>query len=161
MKCSQCGEVHGVDEMELTFQRPDIAAQLTPEQRAQRVQENSDLCVLDGERFFVRAVFPLPVESSERSYNIGLWVEVPQLAFKRIYELWDDPNQHLEAPFEARIANDIPTQPESLGLAANLHLTDHKTRPSVFLREASHSLFFEQTSGISKHRAHEYSTVFA
>lgn len=61
MQCSICGETHPIDELELAYRRPDAAAILTEDERAQRVRENADLCVIDGERFFVRAVLPLAV----------------------------------------------------------------------------------------------------
>jgi len=147
--------------MELTFRRPDDVAALSAEERKRTVQENANLCVVEGERFFIRALLPLPVNGRELSYNIGLWVEVDESAFNRVYELWSDPDQESEPPFAARVANAIPTLPSSVGLEAALHLTGPKTRPEVLLRRVAHPLFLEQSNGISAHRAHEYTSLFA
>ena len=87
MRCAKCGEDHPLDEMELTFKRPDDAANLSPEERSAHLQESSDLCIIRGNRFFIRAVLPLPVESRADPYRIGLWVEVAQSDFERVYEL--------------------------------------------------------------------------
>ena len=45
------------------FRRPDEIAVLTDNQRSARVQENADLTILDGERFFVRGKGPLASQS--------------------------------------------------------------------------------------------------
>ncbi len=147
--------------MELTFRRPDDAANLTQEERERTVKENSDLCIIAGKRFFIRGVLPLKVEARELEYNVGLWVEVEQAAFQRIYDLWDEPEQDSEAPFAARIGNSIPTLPGTIGLSAKLQLTGPTSRPKVFVAPSSHPLYTEQTEGISAHRAHEYSSLAA
>ncbi len=100
--CAECGHEHPLDELELTFRLPDVVAALQPEERETRVQENKDLCVLDGKRFFVRALLPLPVAEREHPYNVGLWVEVSQQAFERVYELWDEDRQARSQPSTPR-----------------------------------------------------------
>lgn len=161
MICSQCGEKHSAEEMELTFRRPDVVAELSDEMRAMMVKENNDLCVVDGKRFFIRGLMPLPVDSRELPYCIGMWVEVSETAFARVYSLWDADEQLSEPPFDAKIANEVPTVGGALGLDAELHLTGPTTRPDVFLRKSAHPLYVEQTSGIDAHRAFEYSALFA
>lgn len=160
MICTTCGQEHSLEEMELTFRRPDEVAKLSVDDRARLVQENDDLCVIDGKRFFVRALLPLPVQSRQSPYRIGLWVEVAEAAFSRVYQLWDSSEQVLEPPFSAEIANDIPTNIGSLGLQAELRLTGPTSRPDVFLKPSQHRLYVEQTRGIDEHRAFEYSALF-
>lgn len=159
--CEQCGIEHALDELELSFKRPDATAELSPEERNSTVQENTDLSVLSGERFFVRAVMPIPVLGWSRPYNFGIWVEVNRLSFERIYLLWDSAGQAEEPPFSAVVANEIPLLPQTIGLAAQLNLSGPTARPSVRLAAAAHPLVAEQSRGISVHRAHEYSSVFA
>ena len=161
MICSKCGKDHSPEEMELTFQRPDDAAKLSSEERKKRLQENSDLCIIEGKRFFVRAVLPLPVDSRESPYNIGLWVEVSQVSFERIHKLWDSEEQAEEPSFAATIANEIPISAGSIGQEAQLHLTGPSTRPDVFLKPSNHPLYAEQTKGVDLHRISEYSALFS
>lgn len=161
MICSKCGEEHPPEEMELTFRRPDDVAKLSAEERARRVRENNDFCIVEGKRFFIRALLPLPVESRDIPYCIGLWVEVTQATFERVYELWDSDEQIHEQPFAAQIANDIPTADGSLGLHAEVRLTGPATRPEVFLQASQHQLYIDQTSGIDEHRAAGYTSLFA
>jgi hypothetical protein len=159
--CTECGQDHPLDELELTFRRPDDVAALTAQEREARVQENADLCILDGKRFFVRALLPLAVAGRDHPYNIGLWVEVTQMTFERVYALWVDDRQAEEPAFPAELANEIPLHPPTRGLAASLALTGPTTRPEVSLSPAEHTLVGEQSRGITAHRAAEYSTLFA
>jgi hypothetical protein len=147
--------------MELIFRRPDDAANLSPEDRARLVQESSDLCVIEGKRFFIRALLPLPVASREAPYCIGLWVEVTQAAFERVYALWDAEEQLTEPPFAAHIANEILVAAGSLGLEVELRLTGPDTRPDIILKPGSHPLYLEQAYGIDEHRIAEYTALFA
>ena len=159
--CAECGHEHPPEELELSFRRPDIVASLQAEELQARVQENKDLCVLDGKKFFIRALLPLPVADRERPYNVGLWVEVSQPTFERVYELWDEDDQAEEPAFHAEIANDIRIHPPACGLSASLSLTGPKTRPIVSLSPAEHPLVGEQSRGITAHRAAQYSSLFA
>lgn len=161
MICPQCGQAHSADELELAFRRPDVIAAMDPQQREQTVQESDDICAIQSLRYFVRAVLPLPVATRERRYAIGLWVEVDEPACRRIVELWSDPGQSAEPPFDGRIANSIPTLPSTLDLAVQLRLTGPTTRPEAYLQAQDHPLFAEQSQGISPHRAHEYSVLSA
>jgi hypothetical protein len=161
MKCATCGIEHPIDDIELSFRRPDIVAVPSDAERQTRVQENAALSILEGRRFFVRAVLPLSVEIRPRTYNIGIWVEVGREAFERIYALWRDPNPSNEPPTAVTIANAIPTHPDTIALAASLRLTGPTTRPTVLLHCSEQALAMEQSNGITVHRAHEYSTLFA
>ena len=159
--CPECGSEHLPEDMELTFLRPDDVAALSGEERSARVHENKDLCVLDGKRYFVRALLPLPVFDREHPYTVGLWVEVSQQSFMRVYELWDDTNQAGEPAFQATIANNIQIHPETRGLHGLLSLTGPTTRPKVALQPTEHPLFGEQNRGISTHRAAQYNSLYA
>jgi hypothetical protein len=147
--------------MELTFRRPDEAAAIPPEDRPRLLQENDDLCIIEGKRFFIRGLLPLPVEARKSTYCVGLWVEVSQAAFERIYDLWESEHQRNEQPFAASIANEIPIARGSLGLPAELRLAGPGTRPEVFLKTSDHSLYIEQIGGIDAHRTSEYTALFA
>ena len=159
MICSKCGQEHPLEEMELTFRRPDAAATMSADERARLVRENSELCIVDDKRFFIRALLPLPVESREDNYCIGLWVEVTQAAFERIYDIWDLEEKVSEPPFIVQIANEIPTASGSLGLDAELHLNPPGARPYVFLNPGTHQLYIEQAEGIDIHRVSEYTAL--
>jgi hypothetical protein len=160
-KCSQCGEVHLLENLELSFKRPDAVIELNDDERKQLVKESDDLCTIDWERYFVRAVLPLPVETRNVRYNLGVWVEVDETAFRLIVDHWDDPSQNLLPPLDACLANDIPSLDNTRGLKIKLHLTGPTSRPSITVPPSSHPLHYEQWGGITEHRAAEYTDYFA
>ncbi|MFJ4144998.1 DUF2199 domain-containing protein [Pseudomonas sp. NPDC089734] len=156
--CESCGEIHTDEMLELTFKRPDAVAGMTVEERAEHVQETDDICIIQGKRFFLRATLPLPVLDRPEAYRIGIWVEIAQADFERVYECWDDPKQSEEPLFSVMLANHIQTLPETLGLRAELRLIDPQTRPEVYAGVSDHPLKQEQSTGITPHRAHEYTS---
>lgn len=161
MICESCGKDHPLEMLELTFRRPDDIVSLTKKEREESVYENDDLCVIGDTRFFIRALLPLPVTGRDQPYNIGIWVEIDQSSFERVYELWSDPEQGSEPPFIVKIANSIPTLSNTVGLVATLQLTGPTTRPTILIQQDLHQLYSEQSKGITTHRAHEYSYLFA
>ncbi|MGY4493680.1 DUF2199 domain-containing protein [Pseudomonas sp. TE3610] len=156
--CAICGQAHSLDTVELAFKLPEAVVQLSDTERS-AVQQNRDICIIRGQRFFLRATLPMPVPERDDDYHIGVWVELAQLDFERIYELWDDPQQSAQPPFAVTLANSIPTLPETLGLVAELQLVSPQSRPRVQLLVGDHPLMNEQKMGISAHRAHEYSAM--
>lgn len=156
--CFDCGELHLLDEIELTFRRPDAIVALSEEEREQSAKESEDICAIwgsdaEGHRYFIRGLLPLKVIARLEPYNIGVWIEVSELDFHKIYELWDAETQSIEPPFKGMLANEIPTKPESLGLRGYLQLTGPKTRPKFMLDVSKATLFIEQQNGISAHQA--------
>jgi hypothetical protein len=159
--CSVCGKSHPIAESELFYQRPDAIWDIPKQQREKRADESDDLCVLWGRGFkrnrhFVRAVLPLPVDGRVRPYRIGVWVETTKKDFHRILDLWTEPHQDQEPPFLGKLANQLPLNDVTLGLKVNLQLSGPTERPAVLVAESRHSLFIEQSTGISPHRAYEY-----
>ena len=156
MRCAVCGQDHPDDEIELTYVQPDAIVGLSAAQREARVQENPDLVILDGSRFFVRAVLPIPVRGRRRGYNIGVWAELDEAAFQRVLQRWEDADQAAEPAMPAKLANAIRAQAKTLGLDVALRLTGPSTRPSVHVVSELHPLHGEQNAGVSVHRIQDY-----
>lgn len=154
--CETCGLAHDGELFELAYLRPDAVVAMTDDERAQRVRESNDICRIDKSRFFLRGTLPLPVHDRPDGYMLGVWVEVSEASFARIYALWNDADQAFEPPFEATLANEVRHHPGSIGQPVALQLTGPKTRPSVFLVDQGYPLAVEQREGISFHRATEY-----
>lgn len=154
--CACCGNIHRRDELELCYRRPDPVVALSTAQREAIAKETDDLCSIGEDRFFVRAILPLPVSGREHSYNLGVWVEVNREAFFRVIDLWHDPDQANEPPFDATLANRLPDLPETSGLPVRLQLTGPTTRPRITVPASGHPLHREQRHGIAAHRASQY-----
>lgn len=152
--------------MEFTFKRPDAIAALSAGERETSCKETDDLCAIwgdaeDSHRFYVRGLLPLPVVGRETPYNLGIWLEVSKKSFDRILELWEDVDQANEPPIDGRLANAVPFQLPTVGLAGLLHLTGPSTRPNFLVTDSLHAMYTEQVHGISLHQAHAYSSKVA
>lgn len=158
-KCSDCGKAHPVTDIELTFRRPDEIAALSSDEIEERCNYSDDIYILDDERYFIRGLIPLPVHDSGTPYCIGTWAEVSLEAFTRIYELWESDSQASEPAFDGQLANSIPSIPGSFGVMLKINLTGPTTRPSFIVNDAGSQLAQQQSMGISRHRAYEYTRL--
>lgn len=156
--CAECGESHSIELSEIFFARPDAIVTALKDPNSE-VVERGDTCFLNGDRFFIRGVLPLPVSGRERPYRIGAWVELDAACFDRVLDLWDEECQSDEPAFPCVLANSLPNQKETVGLVAKLKLTGITTRPDILITDETHSLYAEQRNGISIHRATEYTEL--
>ena len=74
--CGTCGNEYVSLPMNLAYRKPLDYIETSEAQRAERVWIDDDLCVIDGERFFIRGVLPLPVREGddvEEEFRWGVW----------------------------------------------------------------------------------------
>jgi hypothetical protein len=157
--CVSCGKVHSIDDLELTFKRPDVIFALPSAERESRTKETDDLCALDWQRYFVRAVLPLPVHGRDADYCLGVWAEIDEPSFRRIVDTWSMEDQSAEPIFQGTLANCVRGLPDTLGLSVGVQLMGPKKRPRLQVAESGHPLFLEQQNGITAHRASEYTEL--
>ncbi len=153
MKCHHCQHEHNLNELELAFDSPDAVFALQEPDRTARADMTPDLCMLDGSRFFLRAVLPIPCEGRRLPFNLGLWVETDKQSYCRYVELYSDPNQGREPHFPATIANSVGGYWDLLGLAVNVQLVSETARPTLTCVDQSHPVARDQLNGISGSRA--------
>ena len=114
----RCGEHH--EFLDPTFRRPEAYVRLDAATKVEHAKADDDLCWIappeSAPRYFVRGVLPVTVTDRARDLMWGLWAEVSEAAFKRILDLWTDPNQDKEPPFSGELANVIPSYADTLGL---------------------------------------------
>lgn len=141
------------------MRKPDDVAALSDEELATRCKHSDDICILDGERFFVRCTIPLPVHKNATPYSIGAWAEISQPDFERICDLWSEADQAGEPAIDGALANQIPLTTGSLGCRVAVNLVGPASRPRMVITDEACSIFREQKEGIPAHRASEYSGV--
>ncbi len=159
-KCSDCDELHSIRNIELTFRRPDEIASMSDEDVISRCRNNDDIYILDDERYFVRAVIPLPIIDTGENYCIGAWAELSERDFQITYDRWDDEDQADELPMNAKLSNSIPLNSDTFESEVLFKLTSAQSRPNIIL-SGNDPLANEQENGISLHRAAEYSALVA
>jgi len=158
MACSRCGAASHEELLDIAFLLPYDIAALDLAERARRAKVSSDLCVLKGRwfgsnRFFLRAVAPVPVVETDETLRWGVWVEVTEDVFGRYLSLYESDASN-EAPAEGKLANELKGYPPARGLSLTLTFGSAQRRPSVRLAPSQHPLCVEQSRGISSERLH-------
>lgn len=143
---------------DLTFDRPGYVNSISEEEREARVKIDADLCAVDGEHFFIRAVLLIPIVDSDENLGFGVWVSQKKENFETYVNNYDTSEI---GPFFGWLSNEFnyggkPT-------------TNHKTmahfqgggqRPLIELDESNHPLYLAQKNGITMEEAwkitHEY-----
>ena len=138
---------------------PQPIFELSEEERERRARVANDAAVLDGERYFVRAVVELPIPELDDRFAYGTWVEVAEDDYRRLGELWYDPAQAEAPPFRGRIANELEPYVHTVGLPVELRLHSVDQLPAARLADSDHPLVRDQRAGISRERSDELAAV--
>ncbi len=118
--------------LERSFGAPDDIFALDEDERKQRADLGRNLASLDGARFFVRCLLPVPVEQYG-TWCIGMWVEVAKPDYDQVREAWDDPTRYSTIRFAGLIANDVGSidLPIALDRNVQVHVPDPETPPQI------------------------------
>ena len=145
--CKRCGVEHeGLPDF--AFDAPLPWYDVPESERADRVFLSSDLCVIDREHHFVRAVLMLPIRNTTEEFGFGVWASLSKKNFDRYVELFDADPPPDEAPYFAWLCNRLPGYPDTFALKTNLHLVPGGKRPRLELEPTEHPLAVDQRDGI-------------
>ncbi|MBX3221372.1 MAG: DUF2199 domain-containing protein [Labilithrix sp.] len=126
----QCGDASVP--LERSFQAPDDIFALG-DQVTGRTELRRNFASLDGKRFFVRCLLPVPVEDYG-TWSVGLWIEVSKPDYDHIEESWDDPLSYPNLRFGGMVANDLGADlglPVRAGCKVQLHVPAPDSPPRV------------------------------
>lgn len=153
--CAVCGETHAGETRDIRMGLPQPIFLLDEEEREHRSWVGEDAAILDGERFFVRALVELPIAGEEGYFGYGAWIEVSEPDYAALVELWHDEDGWRSEPFAGTLANELSPYAFTDGLPVQLRLRDVRLLPLVELEDGEHELVRAQRHGISPHRAHQ------
>jgi hypothetical protein len=133
--CPQCGrEVSGLDR-EVTFGAPDEVFALTPDERVKRVvQPAKSFLLLDGDRCFLRVLLPVTLDVGQE-FRFGVWIEVAQTDFKRVWTLWDDA-AYATTAVDGNLSNTVPPWGTAV-LGAACHAAARNTGDTLYIDKSS------------------------
>lgn len=100
---AHCGDA--ASPLEHSFHSPEVIFELG-EEKAGRVELGRSFAELDGERFFVRCLLPVPVEGYGH-WCLGVWVELAKPAYDEVRAAWDDAPAYERLQVSGVIANDV------------------------------------------------------
>lgn len=133
---------------------------VTPEEeRKKRFELNDDLCIMDGEHYFIRGCIEIPVLDNNETFMWDVWVSLSEANFDRTMELWETEGREKEEPYFGWLSTLLPGYPETLNLKTNVHTRAVGVRPFIELEPTDHPLAVEQRKGITLERVKEIKEI--
>jgi hypothetical protein len=157
-QCRHCGRELGTHTLDIGFSLPDEVWALDKDQRGQRAKFNTDVCVLDGNRFFIRGIAFVRILKSDKRFGWGFWAEVSPAVFKRYLELYKV-DARGEPVAVGQLANTPAGYPSLEGHSVYIAFGTSRDRPTITLHASTHPLSLEQQSGIAIIRVHEINAL--
>ena len=155
--CAACNAEHDLSELEPNFERPDAFFAVPPHERATRVCEAGDACIIrdgdGGASHYLHVLVPIPVRGERTPFHWVAWVEVDAGAWRRLVD-----GDALDVGADsfacaATLANEFPGYPPTLGMRGTVQVTERRLRPAFTIdNEVAHPLAREQREGIHAER---------
>jgi hypothetical protein len=146
--CSTCGEYHEEIPMCFGANYPDYYFSVPPEERADRIEINQNLCVVDKKQLFIRGRIEIPVTDSEETFCWKVWTSLSEANFIKANTLWNDPDRVQEPPYFSWLQTVIPCYPNTLNIRTLVHTQQVGKIPQVEVIEENHPLNTDQQNGI-------------
>ncbi|MEM0966972.1 MAG: DUF2199 domain-containing protein [Verrucomicrobiota bacterium] len=106
-----------------------------------------DLCIIEGEEFFVRGVVEIPIQGTDDYFGWGVWVSLKKENFE-IYR--DNYDSSKIGPFFGWFATEIDYfSVSTINLQTTVKFVGGGTRPRIFINECDHKIRKDQRSGIT------------
>ncbi|MFL5428462.1 MAG: DUF2199 domain-containing protein [Myxococcales bacterium] len=160
-RCRDCRRELGDHPRDAGFSLPDVVWNLDANQRKRRAKTSSDLCVLDGARFFLRGIAFVPILETADCFGWGFWVEMDRAAFGRYLDLFKADAPEGEPPRAGVIANSPKRYAPLEGHPVAVFFGPRKERPRLVLAASDHALSKEQHQGIPVARLHQINDLIA
>ena len=166
-KCHTCEEWHSGPCLDFSFGAPlywsddDRPLELTDLETGELPPTflTEDVCVINGEDFFVRGIIHLPIIGAGETFRWGVWGSLIKDNFGKLMSLWDDPKRAELPPMFSWLSNNIQHYPDTLNLKMYAHIKEPCDRPTFELEPTDHLLSQEYYHGISAERVKQIMKV--
>ena len=165
-KCGSCEEWHYGPCLDFTYYTPlywsseyDEANEIgffdSGKEGLPRTFLNEDICVMDGEHYFVRGLIHLPIIGSTQSLRWGVWGSLSRENFEKLLSMNNDPKRVDLPPMFSWLSNRIDDYPDTLSLKMHAYIQELGTRPNFELELTDHPLSQEYHHGITPERVRD------
>jgi hypothetical protein len=149
-KCVTCDRIH-TGFPAVGFDAPLHYVLIPESERVERCLINEDLCIVDGEAFFVRCVLEYPVRDSSEVFSWGVWGSLK----KEHFQIYARDPASTAGPFFSWFANSLSDYPDTLNLQCSIQFRGAGIRQRITVLACEHPLYLEQEHGIDFARALE------
>ena len=149
--CSCCGKQHVEPPNCFIAPLPVPVLSIAESDRSNRVEASSDLCILDGEHYFILGNIDVRVQDSADFIRWTMWTSLSQSNFARATGLWDTPGREGEPPYFGWLCSQVPGYESTLSLKTQVHTQAVGVRPLIEV-EPIHQLGLDQVNGITRQR---------
>ena len=132
---------------------PDYYFSVPPEERDERIELESSLCVVDEKYFFHKGRFEIPVLNYHQNLVFDVWLSISKENFEIRIDDWDNPNRVNNDPYFGWLQNQIPTYDYSINIKAKAIEEDIEFIPRIEVWDEAHQLTYDQKNGISLEKA--------
>lgn len=152
--CGTCGAMHSGPPLSFAAPAPDFWLPDMADDESCLL--DSDLCVINGERFFIRGLIELPVWETGETFTWSMWVSLSRPNFTRAVDVWELPGREKEPPYFGWLSNAIAGyEPTTLNLRTNVHTRPVGQLPYIELEPTGHPLAVDQRAGLTMDRVKE------
>jgi len=109
---------------------------------------SDDFCVIGGSRFFVRGIFPMPVEGLNEHFTFGSWAEVPRETFDAYAAGIDSGEYGVTPPWAGAFANTVGFLSQPDPEPCEVEPKDLGKRPHLWLTNLDHPYARMQKQGV-------------
>ena len=158
-RCTCCDEIHR-GSPSFAYTKPFSYFTVPEAERDERIEIDSDTCVIDGQEFYIRTILEIPIEGVEEPFTWGVWVSQSRASFERYIATYND-DQSGDSSFGWLTVTmpgyDRAGPGEDLEhLACEVNWGPPGDRPVLVPHETDHPIFHDFTNGISWDRAIEH-----
>ena len=164
-KCDSCEEWHTGPTLDFGYDAPaywqtghEKSAGLSSFSLAELPEWflNEDLCIIDGQNFFVRGVIHLPIIGTTETFCWGVWGSLSKENFEKLLRTWEEAARVELTPMFSWLSNQIEEYEEdTLNLKMYAHVSEPGDRPRFELEPTEHPLSQEFHHGITAERVKE------
>lgn len=148
-KCTHCDDMHeGFPAIH--FAEPSYFFDIPEDEREKRCWKNSELCVIDGEYFFVRCVLEYAIQDSSEIMAWGVWGSLNRENFLAYKNYCNAGCEHPLGPFFSWLSNRLPPEeyPTRTSVPCEMHISPGTQRPRLIVQQCDHPIWQEQQHGI-------------
>ena len=165
-KCGTCEEWHYGPCLDFGYHSPlywtsenDEANEIgffdSPKEGLPTMFLDEDICVMDGEHYFVRGIIQLPIIGTDQTLRWGVWGSLSRENFERVLLMNGDPECVELPPMFSWLSTQIDGYPDTLNLKMHACIQEAGTRPIFELEPNGHPLSREYHHGITPERVRE------